>query len=259
MNSRFGMVFNRFLDHLGGRLARKLTDKSSGYHPFTPSDFKSLCGTLQPGDVVLVEGRERVSNAIKYLTQSTWSHAAMFVGDAMSEPEDGSERPRLVEVNLGEGCVASPLSKYATYNTRICRPMGLSDQERTQVVAFMIAHLGLSYDMHNIFDLLRYFLPTPPVPLRWRRRMIAFGSGDPTRAICSSLIAQAFQSVRYPILPDVDRTTPTSSNTLQDTEILHIHHYSLFTPRDFDLSPWFDVIKPTVAGGLLQRTVARDS
>ena len=71
MNSRFGMVFNRFLDHLGGRLARKLTDKSSGYHPFTPSDFKSLCGTLQPGDVVLVEGRERVSNAIKYLTQST--------------------------------------------------------------------------------------------------------------------------------------------------------------------------------------------
>ena len=30
------------------------------------------------------------------------------------------------------------------------------------------------------------------------------GSGDPTRAICSSLIAAAFGSVRYPVLPDVE-------------------------------------------------------
>ena len=67
----------------------------------------------------------------------------------------------------------------------------------------MATRIGLKYDMRNIFDLLRYFLPTPPVPVRWRRRMLAFGSGDPTRAICSSLIARAFQSVRYPILPDV--------------------------------------------------------
>ena len=32
-------------------------------------------------------------------------------------------------------------------------------------------------------------------------RMIALGSGDPTRAICSTMIAQAFGLVHYPILP----------------------------------------------------------
>lgn len=57
--------------------------------------------------------------------------------------------------------------------------------------------------LKNLLDLARYLLPAPPVPLRWRRRLIAFGTGDPSRAICSTLIAEAFQSVHYPILPEV--------------------------------------------------------
>ena len=32
-------------------------------------------------------------------------------------------------------------------------------------------------------------------------------------------------------------------------EILHIRHHSLFTPRDFDLSPYFRVVKPTLEYG----------
>ena len=32
-------------------------------------------------------------------------------------------------------------------------------------------------------------------------------------------------------------------------EILHIRHHSLFVPRDFDLSPYFEVVKPTLAVG----------
>ena len=115
----------------------------------------------------------------------------------------------------------------------------------------MTGKLGLQYDMKNIFDMLRYFLPAPPVPVRWRRRMIAFGSGDPTRAICSSLIAQAFQSLRYPILPEVTlapgRTAAKSEYSRR--EILHIRHHSLFTPRDFDLSPYFRIVKPTLEAG----------
>ncbi len=85
------------------------------------------------------------------------------------EPEDGSERPRLIEVNLGEGCVAVPLSKYRTYNTRICRASGLSPEDRQYVVDFMLKRLGLKYDLKNIFDMLRYFFPVP-MPVRWRRR-----------------------------------------------------------------------------------------
>jgi len=241
------------LDRFGRRLAARLNRPSSGYKPYTPSDFATLCRVLHPGDVLLVEGGQRISTAIKYLTQSTWSHAAMYVGELAPGTGDGQDRHRLIEVNLGEGCVSVPLSKYATYNTRICRPVGLTDAERTAVTQFMIAQIGLRYDLRNIFDLMRYFLPTPPVPVRWRRRMLAFGSGDPTRAICSSLIAQAFQSVRYPILPNVTTVKARHGSREARQEILHIRHHSLFAPRDFDLSPYFEIVKPHIAGGFDHR------
>jgi hypothetical protein len=248
MAGRTTNLIDRMLVAIGRRLAGKLNSPSAGYKPFTPSDFETLCRTLRPGDVLLVEGRERVSNAIKYLTQSTWSHAAMYVGDRLDAKSPEGEPHRLVEVNLGEGCVSAPLSKYARYNTRICRPVGLAPEECREVTEFMLTRIGIRYDMRNIFDLLRYFLPTPPVPVRWRRRMLAFGSGDPTRAICSSLIARAFQSVRYPILPDVREVKARKGSNYARREILHIRHHSLFAPRDFDLSPWFQIVKPNLEG-----------
>jgi len=198
-----------------------------------------------------------VSIAIKYLTQSTWSHAAMFVGNQSAQTPE-AEPHRLVEVNLGEGCVSAPLSKYAQYNTRICRPVGLSPDDCRAVTEFMVSRIGLRYDMRNIVDLLRYFLPTPPVPVRWRRRLLAFGSGDPTRAICSSLIALAFQSVRYPILPDVEVIKARNGSAFAQREILHIRHHSLFAPRDFDLSPYFQIVKPHLVGGFDHRLLEWD-
>ncbi len=108
--------------------------------------------------------------------------------------------------------------------------------------------------MRNVFDLARYLIQTPPVPGRWKRRMLAIGSGDPTRAICSSLIAQAFQSIRYPVLPHVEPGThPEAAD-----EIHHIRHHSLFAPRDFDVSPYFEVIKPRIEAGFDYRDIVWD-
>jgi hypothetical protein len=89
------------------------------------------------------------------------------------------------------------------------------------------------------------------VPVRWRRRLIAFGSGDPTRAICSSLIAEAFHQINYPILPEITLAPGRASaqSPYMRHEILHIRHHSLYTPRDFDLSPYFQIVKPTLAFG----------
>jgi hypothetical protein len=104
--------------------------------------------------------------------------------------------------------------------------------------------------MRNVIDLMRYLLPTPPVPGRWRRRLLALGSGEPTRAICSSLIAAAFHSVRYPILPMLDRDYRQLRGTQRARqEILHIRSSRLFTPRDFDISPYFRIIKPMIERG----------
>src|SRR5262245_54611509 len=236
-------AFDTCLDWFGRRLGAWLRREIPGEAPFVPSDPAALRRTLRPADVLLVSGSNQLSTAIKYLTQSTWSHAALYVGDALE-----AEADTLIEVNLGEGCLAVPLSKYDGFHTRICRPVGLTDADREAVVAYMVSHLGTRYDMRNVVDLARFLLPTPPVPTRWRRRMIALGSGEPTRAICSTLIAAAFQHVRYPILPRVERIVAEKRGMteFQRQEILHIRHHSLYTPADFDLSPYFRVVKPTI-------------
>jgi hypothetical protein len=238
------------LDWLGRKLGLWLRQQIPGHEPFVSSDPVALRRTLRPADVLLVAGGNRLSTAIKYLTQSTWSHAALYVGNARAAVADAPDAHMLIEVNLGEGCVAVPLAKYDCYHTRICRPVGLTEVDRAAVIAFMVSRLDTQYDMRNVVDLVRYLLPTPPVPTRWRRRMIALGSGEPTRAICSTLIAHAFQHVRYPILPRVERVAADDRLTqLQRQEILHIRHHSLYTPADFDLSPCFKVVKPTIQEG----------
>lgn len=209
-----------------------------------------LASTLRKGDVLLVEGSNRISTAIKYLTQSTWSHAALYVGDGAVSQNSDSAGEELVEADVMEGVRRTSLSSYWHLHTRICRPVGLTAQEIDQVVDYVQSRIGHQYDLKNITDLARYLIQTPPVPVRWRRRLLALGSGDPTKAICSSLIAQAFQSVRYPILPEsvVAKSDDPACQDCYD-EILHIRHHSLFAPRDFDISPYFEIVSPTVKNG----------
>ena len=233
------------LDRFGAFIARRLSMPHSGYEPYAAARPELVAMTIRPGDVLLVEGGcSKVTSAIRYLTQSTWSHSALYVGLGADLGERDGEPLVLIEAELGQGVIASPLSKYNTFNTRICRPVGLTSEDRGRVVSYAIDRLGHAYDLKNIIDLLRYLLPQPPVPTRWRRRMIALGSGEPTRAICSTLIAQAFGSVGYPILPEVRRVDHESRK-----EILHIRHHSLYAPRDFDISPFFAVVKPTIETG----------
>ncbi|MGE0288573.1 MAG: YiiX/YebB-like N1pC/P60 family cysteine hydrolase [Bradyrhizobium sp.] len=232
------------LDTIGKLIASYLQKEVQGYEPFTPSDPEHLRGIVEPGDVLLVEGNNRISGIIKYLTQSTWSHAALYVGPVDGACEPDGESHVLIEANIGEGVTSAPLSKYFSYHTRLCRPVGLSYEDRHTVCRYAINRIGFGYDTKNIVDLMRYLIPLP-VPQRWRRRMIAFGSGDPTKIICSALIAQAFDAVRYPILPKITKAGSRRARK----EILHIRDSSLYMPRDFDISPYFEVVKPTIVQG----------
>lgn len=232
------------LDTVGKWIAAYLQKELPGYEPFTPSDPERLRGLVQEGDVLLVEGNSRISGIIKYLTQSTWSHAALYVGPINCACEADGEPHVLIEANVGEGVISAPLSKYLPYHSRLCRPVGLSYEDRVTVCRYAINRIGFGYDTKNIVDLMRYLIPLP-VPQRWRRRMIAFGSGDPTKIICSALIAQAFGAVRYPILPKITRAGSRNARR----EILHIRDSSLYMPRDFDISPYFEIVKPTIARG----------
>lgn len=235
-------MIQEILAFLGKQVAKFLNKPNSHYTStsvFTPAQLRAV---LRPGDVVLVEGNLRMSTAIKYLTQSTWSHAAIYIGNQNSHQE--TEDPLfLIEADVEKGVVAVPLSKYASLNTRICRPVGLTLDDCQKVVQYATSRIGNTYDLKNVFDLARYLFPAPPVPIKLRRRLLAFGSSEPTKAICSTLIAQAFQSIRYPILPHI---THGADQLAHELEILHMRHHSLFVPRDFDLSPYFEIVKPTL-------------
>jgi len=247
---------NALARQLGGWLGRWLSQPHHRHGASLPPRLALLGAALRPGDVLLVEGETRVSVAIKYLTQSTWSHAALYIGDAAGQNGPGGTPLCFVEADIIESVRLVELAEFDGLHCRICRPLGLSDDDRQRIIDYGMARVGQRYDLKNVFDLARYLVPTPPVPQRWRRRMLALGSGDPTRAICSTLIAQCFQSVRYPILPDIElRSADRQDCPGCIDEILKIRHHSLFVPRDFDVSPYFQVVKPTLAHGFDYRSI----
>jgi len=237
-------------DRAGRALAGYLTRPRGQPLGVSTSPPHALMAALQPGDVLLIEGDTRIAVAIKYLTQSSWSHAALCLAKPASPESPESGANILLEADVNTGVRVVPLSMYAGLHTRICRSVGLSAGEIRKVIDHATAHVGNQYDVKHIWDLARYLVPTPPVPTRWRRRLLALGSGDPTRAICSTLIADAFHSVGYPILPEVTlsgRDDPAAQHAY--AEMRHIQEHGLYMPRDFDVSPYFQIIKPTLALG----------
>src|SRR6056300_711588 len=242
----------------GVKLAEYLSKRLPGYKRFESTSIDQTASVLRTGDILLVDGNTRISTAIKYLTQSSWSHACLFVGRG----GESSSASTLLEADLQEGVRLVEPNYYADANLRICRPVGLSDDDRDALVNFALSKLGHQYDKKNVFDLVRYLIQKPAVPNRLRRSMIGLGSGEPTKAICSTLIAETFQSINYPILPiqSAGETPPTELSAKEvgsrgEVPLLYRRHFTHYTPRDFDLSPYFRIVKPTLEQGFDHRTL----
>ncbi len=218
--------------------------------PVPPSylyDFERIQFEVRSGDVLLVEGLNRVSQIVKQITHSTWSHSALYIGRLcdMKDPElraqvrkffSGSPEEQLViESLMGHGTIITPLARYKDYTVRICRPRGISRTDSQKVIAYAIHHLGMRYSIRHVFDLARFLLPWGIMPRRWRSSLFTHNALKPTEEICSSLIASAFQSVHFPILPEIIRDSRGISLVSRNPR--------LYTPKDFDYSPFFDVIK----------------
>jgi Permuted papain-like amidase enzyme, YaeF/YiiX, C92 family len=253
-------MFKRLEAYLSDKILSFLAQPMVRYAPFFAPDPAVMRAALQPGDIVLVEGNTRLSSIIKFLTQSTWSHAALYVGERDHDKATNGEPNVLIEAEANTGVVTVPLSKYAGFNMRICRPIGLDAAAKQEIIDYALARIGKPYDSKQIVDLARYLFPYPPVPVRFRRRMLAIGSGDPTKAICSTLIAEAFASIRYPILPESvvinGKTYGVAPYVHSENE--HIRKHGLYTPRDFDISPFFAIVKPTIVAGFDYHTIDWD-
>ena len=239
---------------LAGRVTAWLTHEMGEQSDLPLCDFERLSVEIRPGDVLLVEGSTRVSHIIKTITQSAWTHSALYLG-RLRDIEDPQLRARvrryfngndddqlLIEPLLGEGTVINPLSKYRDNHLRICRPTGLSRQDGQQVLAAALVHLGGEYDFRQMLDLARFLLPFGILPRRWRSTLFNYHPGEQSKTVCSSMIAEAFATVHYPVLPVVHRE---ADGRLK----LYKRNPRLYTPSDFDYSPYFEIIKYPLLGG----------
>ena len=253
---------------------RMLTKTARSYVLHIPNDLANLKRYVRNGDVILVEGNERISECIKYLTQSSWSHSVLYVGDEPLKRYPGKRAEFIekygedadflvVEALVESGVMLAPLSKYRDFNIRVCRPYNLSGADLREVMDEALRHVGDVYDIKNVIDLARFFFPVSLVPRRLRRQALQFGSGEPTRVICSSLLAECFDQVGFPIVPKFAQ--PPDPTAFPQRRIIwrvrprpDAHPYgimrrvspTLITPRDFDLSPYFEIIKFNVIENL---------
>lgn len=216
-------------------------------------DFEKLRFEIRQADVLLVEGRTRVSEVIKLITQSPWTHSALYIG-RLSEIDDPllreevrahhlgpPEEQLVVEALIGRGTVVTPLESYRGEHIRICRPRGLSRPDAQTVISQVAAYLGMGYDLRQLLDLARFLFPWAVMPRRWRSSLFEHNVGETTRTVCSTLLVDAFSAVNFPVLPVV---RPDAEGRFR----LYARNSRLFTPRDFDYSPYFDIIKyPFVA------------
>jgi hypothetical protein len=249
----------------------QITKRRRRYHRFVYNDPVKLKATIQPGDVLLVEGDQRVSSAVKYLTTSTWSHSALYIGDALLrrgpdlrariQRQFGREaRHLIVEALVERGVITSPVVKYMDLNLRICRPIGLRPEDLEVVLEHVISRIGHTYDRRNFLELARYLLPFHLIPPKLKEDALHFGSGIETETICSTLLAEAFAKVRFPILPAYLPWKPhTTGERFKQmvlgrptrraySGLLRARHPTLCVPRDFDLSPYFDIVKFNARG-----------
>mgnify|MGYP001167020003 FL=1 len=221
------------------------------HHPdrITPlSDVSALIREAQRGDVILVEGQSRVSDVIRWVTLSPWTHAALYIGTINELPgsklqeeiqkfyEGSLDEPLVIESFLGQGTIVQPVSVYEKKHLRLARPKGLKRVDALRVTEYAVSRLGALYDVRQIFDLLRFLFPWFIVPRRWRSSLFHRNSGPNTRTVCSTMIAEAFGRAQFPILPLVVR--------LEDgTSRFYRRNPKLCTPSHFDYSPYFEIIK----------------
>lgn len=211
-------------------------------------DFDRIRYELRPCDVILVEGRSRVSEIIRTISQSSWSHSALYVGrfHEIEDPEarkivakhfDGPPDTQLmIEGLMGQGTIISDLNSYERDHIRVCRPKGLSRLDAQKVISFATSKVGTEYDVRQILDLARFLLPWAVLPRRFRSKLFEHHAGDSTKTVCSTMIAEAFGHVEFPILPLVKKHDKTGYELIT-------RNPKLYSPRDFDYSPYFDIIK----------------
>lgn len=243
-------MIRRLRDRIWNSITDWLT-REAPQEDLPPSDFDRLRYEIRFCDVLLVEGRSRVSGIIQSLTLSPWTHAALYIGrlHAIDDPDlrkliqkhypAEPDEQLVIEALLGKGTIVAPLSKYRNEHVRICRPTGISRKDAQAVIAYAASRLGTEYDVRQLLDLARFLFPYRLLPGHWRSSL--FGKTTSAKTVCSTMLAGAFANIRFPVRPVLRKT---DNNELK----VYDRNLKLYTPMDFDYSPYFEIIKYPIYG-----------
>lgn len=189
------------------------------------ADLQSLAAVLLPGDVLLTDGNTRAAAIVRRATKSTWAHVALFVGAL----EEGPDPRCIVEADFVAGVRAVRLSELKARHLHVLRPTPLTDEDRRRLADWVVSRIGDKYDLAHAWALGTRLLRLP-LPSRLSRP--PGNAAEMTRRfICSSLLAQAFLLVGYPIIPTRHCISNAASGDLR-----HL------TPSDFENASIFEVV-----------------
>jgi uncharacterized protein YycO len=132
---------------------------------------------LQIGDVVFVRNSGLLSRTIRRVTDSEWSHVAIYLGEG-----------KVIDTDAFRNVSIHDLSEFETFHVK--RYEGLTDQEVREIVSYMVERLNEPYDYWQI---LGFFLEAVfHYNNAWYMK---------DKYTCGSLIDRAFLSAGIDLVP----------------------------------------------------------
>lgn len=171
------------------------------------SELKGLPDTkiLHPADIVLVAGKGWLSKSIMFLTNSKWSHAALYVGGG---------RQAVLEA-VDDGVEENPFVTTAKGHTRVAirRLPGLTVQQAEAIKTEAYKRLNKPYDFVQLVTLGVYEVARKYLGVRWS----ALVKNSKRAMICSELVEVAYGAAGINFARKDKMVTP---DTLADAENL---------------------------------------
>lgn len=194
---------------------------------------QGLEALLQPGDVILVAGKTRFASLVCKLTGSTWSHVAIYVGPG----HHADPAHCIVEADVEEGVRMITLTELAEHDIQVVRASRLPEASRQELIDYLLERVGLRYDLDHVIALGRLMLFAPSSLGRWLSPK-TMRRPDPTRAICSTLVAHALftAGVSVGATPIIAARYQLAANLAQEDLSAALDY---LVPGDFERLPEF--------------------
>lgn len=217
-----------------------------------PRDYQSLCQHIQPADVLLIQWNSRMGEMIAHLSKSPWTHAVLYIGRIVDIKDpillqrirtyySGDEQePLIIEGIIEKITQVTPLSQYQKQPIRICRAIQLTVAQQQHIINYAVSAIGYTITHRQIWNLIKLFCYWTILP-HGLFNILFKSNRHLSPKIYASVIAEAFESARAPIMPMVMRQGSGDIRlTGQDIRTI--------MPKDFDESPYFEIIKYPLFG-----------